>query len=234
MATFLSLCNDVERESGTVNRAQRMGDVTAPPSDRHEKIVEWVRSAWRTLQTKRQDWRFMTGEVDAPLSIGVARYTPGDLDIDRFADWVRDRDAYRPWTLIEPTVGAQSESALSEISYDHWRTTYGRGVAQQQRPVEYAIARDGAFCVGAVPDKAYVLRGEYLKLPQRLVANGDVPDMPEQYHDAITYRALILMGEHDENPVLISTARAKLSEVYGEMCARLTERVSLATAQGYF
>ena len=234
MTTFLSLCNSVERESGTVSRARRMSDVSAPPTDRQEKIVKWVADAWLRLQRKRQDWVFMAGDVSASLASGKARYSASELGVQRFGSWVTDRTCYRPWTLIDPALGPGSESEIREISYDTYRQRYERGVPQLQRPVEYAVSRDFALCFGSVPDKNYLLRGEYRKLPQALTANDDVPDLPEQYHDAIMWRAVMTLAEHDQDPVQIATARANYAEPYGEMCARLTAPVTLAAAGGYF
>jgi hypothetical protein len=47
-------------------------------------------------------------------------------------------------------------------------------------------------------DKAYVLRGQYRRSAQQLVADTDVPIIPEDYHGAIIHQALRNMAESDE------------------------------------
>ena len=216
MATFLSLCNDVERESGTVAGGAFMTDVEAPPTARQQKVVKWTAAAWDMIQTMRPDWRWMIDEFSHVLTIGQARYTATDLGIARFADWVVDQcsDDYFPFSLYDTAIGVADECAIRHVSYEFWRQAYGRGAQQQNRPVHYAIGRQNELCLGQVPDKAYRLNGEYRASPQPLVENDDVPEMPPQFHQAIVWKAVMLLGQHDEGPVQIATAQTNFLELY--------------------
>lgn len=226
MSTFLELCNDVERESGTVSSNARMTDV-ASATGYQADIVAWVQEAWKLIQVARTDWRWMIGEFEDTLITGVLRYSPADLGIERFSRWAQDvhADDYFPYSIYNPALGRADENALSGISFSYWRQWYDRGVEQRNRPCHYAISRANEFCVGQVPDRAYTLRGEYRMSPQILVENDDVPELPEEFHHAIYLRALILLGEQDEAPFTIATAQNKYDNVMQQLVNDQTPRI---------
>lgn len=232
---FLELVNRLEAESGTVGRQARTADVAAPPTDRQAKMVGWVRQAWQMLQMQRTDWSFMVGEFERPLTIGKTRYDAfTDWAIPRFSDWVVDNPVYSPVTMRDPTLGFNDEGELRQATFEYWRQTYDRGTPQVQRPTVFAVDRDRRFCVGDTPDKAYVVRGEYRKAPQILAASTDIPDMPADYHEAIVWRALMLLGGHDESPVTIGNANGQFAPYYSGMVKRCVPTPTLGGNSGYF
>lgn len=214
VATFLELCRDVAIESGTV--ATGTGQTFASVSNasgRLLKIVRWTASAWEMIQSSRGDWRFMFGEYQHALTPGVARYLAASLGITDFGSWVEDRDDYLPHTVYDPAIGSADEHPIRHVSYEFWRTAYGRGAQTNNRPVHYAVGRDDALCLGQIPDKAYIIRGEYKKAPQVLTSDDDVPAIAAKFHQIIVWRAIMLMAEHDEGALQIATARQKYSEL---------------------
>jgi hypothetical protein len=224
LATFLSLCADLARESGAVG---------TPPASvinqtgRQAKCVEWVRQGWRAIQTDNPDYSFLRSEIPAnqALVVGTTIYTPAALGISSFARWYPDMPGYRPFTIYESGAQAQ-ENTLAFISYESWRERYNRGVHDPNRPVHYSVAPDRSLVVGPAPDKAYIIRGEYQRGPQTLVADGDIPIMPEQYHDAITWRAAMMLAAHDEAPFALQSATLKYLGFIYDMARDLLPEVS--------
>ena len=51
-----------------------------------------------------------------------------------------------------------------------------------------------------MPDDVYTLRGKYRKSPQYLVADGDIPEMPTDFHTIIKDAALVYLEGFDEGP----------------------------------
>jgi hypothetical protein len=94
---------------------------------------------------------------------------------------------------------------------------YDRGVQTQGRPVHYSISKAGEFCLGPVPDDAYVVRGEYRKAPQILAANGDIPEMPARFHEVIAHYGLMLLAEHDEGNLHIAVAMRRYRELMDDL-----------------
>lgn len=193
MSTFLELCEDVARESGALSTAPT--SVTGQ-TGRQNKAVQWVKRAWEAIQGDQPDWLFMREEFSGTLVAGTKRYTAASLGITDFAEWVTDYPGHEAISIY--TVGNQSnESSLRQVTYEQWRRSYNFGTHDQARPTRYAVSPTKELLVGATPDAGYTIRGEYVRTPQILSANSDEPDMPERYHQAIVWRAIMLMSQHD-------------------------------------
>ena len=207
---FLELVQDLARDSGTLAGGVNIQTVAAAGNQRADKLIHWIRKAWVNIQNERSDWPWMRREFSAPLTIGKSRYTAAELGIaSRFSQWVGDRPGFRTFTLYDPLIGQEDEGTMREVSYDTWRARYGRGVHDRNRPTEWAVSNLQEFVCGNTPDKAYVLSGEYRLAPQILQTNLDVPELPEQYHRAILWEAMKLLGIADESP---STSSGAISE----------------------
>lgn len=227
MATFLSLVNDVERESGTVSQAQRLGTVVGAVG-RQEKIVAWTRQAWEMIQRSRSDWTFRRKQFSHALTIGVTSYLPIALGIEDFAGWEMDADGYRAFTLYDPAIGKADESRLRTISYRDWMNRFDIGVHDLNRPTVVAVQQqDRALRIGSAPDKAYDLRGWYRRSTQVLTADSDAPYIDEEYHQAIVWRALMLLNGDDEAGEAFGRARDEFSAINSQMVIDYTEPVEL-------
>lgn len=209
MATYLDLCREVARESGTLAGGTTLSTL-AGATGRAARIAGWVRDAWTNIQNERTDWRWMRRDYDAATVAQQMVYTAADLGIARLAALLTDRPDYRPHSLWDPVRGVADESTLGQISYETWRARYWRGWHDATRPTEYALSPAGDLCLGAKPDKVYPLRGEYRLAPQTLTLDGDVPEMPAEHHRIIVDEALRLMGVSDEGVTLIQTATAEV------------------------
>lgn len=228
---FLDLCRDAARESGTLaGGGLAVFSTVASASGRAEKIVNWVRQAWISIQLEHNDWLFMRREFQAPLQVGKTRYTGAELGIDRLGVWLpRDDEGY-PFTLWDDAVGQQDEADLCPIPYGTWRARYDRGVHDATRPTEMSVSPLNALCVGAKPDKPYVLRGTYVVTPQILTANDDVPEMPAQYHRAIVWEAIKLMAIADEAPTALQTSVGEYARVRDAMSRDMRPRSMISYA----
>lgn len=212
MATFLKLCQDVARESGTVSGTQPTS--VLGQSGRLAKIVSWTAEAWRQIQTARNAWAFHRAEFDVVAIPGNAEYTGASWNIADLARWIPGV------TVQDPDLGRGDESFLRPVSWETYRLIHAVGSAaeEQGRPRAFTI-RPGtnALVLTPRPDKAYVVRGEYWRTPQVLAANADVPLCPERFHDAIKWKALVLLHSHDEGINNIALARQQLGDVMQEL-----------------
>lgn len=213
MATFLELCQAVARDSGTVSGAQPVS-VTGQ-SGRLAKICQFTAAAWTDIQNSRSAWAWMRKEFEGVTIAGTAEYTPAAWNIADLAAWIVESGSV---TLYDQTIGPADEHEIALISWDRYRFAYGRGAQVQQRPVAFAVKpSNGALMLGPAPDGVYVVRGEYRSAPQVLTANTDVPALPARFHDAIKWRALQLLAEHDEAPTAMATAAANYRRALGEL-----------------
>ncbi|MEO1169923.1 MAG: hypothetical protein AAFW97_14555 [Pseudomonadota bacterium] len=226
MSTFLELCQDVARQSGTLAGGIAL-PTTVGQSGRAEKIVDWVKSAWVDLQNERQDWRWMRRAFTADLSIGTQCYTAAALSIDRHSAWVEDRSNYRPFTVYDGSIGQTDQREIRQIPYELWQRRWNRFAPSHQRPTEYAISPAREVCVGPPPDKAYKLTGEYRLAPQILAADESIPEMPDQFHKLITWGAMKLLAMSDESEPTYTFADAKFREMHYALCSDQLPQVDM-------
>jgi hypothetical protein len=218
--TYLSLCALLARRSGVIGAAPSS---VLNQTGKQANCVDWVSDAWRRIQQIHpSDWTFLQGEWEGSLTQGNSTYSAVTLGIaTRFGSWKGDRPSdrglYRPVTYYDPLLGAEREAALSQISFAAWRDRYDRGDQTPGPPLYYAIAPDQTLRFGPAPDMTYTVRGEYLKAPQILAANEDVPDLPEQFHQIIVDRAIMIISEYDEAPAALAGAIRSFNETLSAM-----------------
>jgi hypothetical protein len=224
VATFLSLCADLARESGAIGPAPIT--TVGPLPNRQAQCVGWVRGAWLSIQNSKGDWRFLRGEFIGDTVPGQASYTPAELGITNFAEWIGDDEHSPSVSMFDPDEGKARENWLRQISYDRWRQSFGFGVHDLARPTYWSVGYDDSLKLAQTPDKAYKIRGEYRMTPQVLVADTDVPLMPERFHSAIWQRAIMLMAESDEAVSSLQTAQFEYGETYRQMVRDLLPDIS--------
>jgi|TARA_Y100000310_G_scaffold151285_1_gene150852 hypothetical protein len=194
MSTFLEICQKVARESGTISGVQPAA-VTSQVG-RLLEVVNWVIDAWHDIQSDRPNWLWMRKEFSDVTIASTAKYAATAWSLTSFSRWVVEPKVV---TIYLTATGVSDEGELANITWATWRERYGRGTQTEDRPVEYAISPDGQFCLGPIPDAVYTISGEYYEGRQTLAADGDIPNMPERFHDAIVWKALMKLARRDEN-----------------------------------
>lgn len=212
MSTFLELAQDVARESGTVSGTNP--SAVTGQTGRLLKIVEWTAQAWTLIQNLHADWRFLRREFSGTTTAGSGAYTAASWNLDDFAQWITERHAA---TIYLTATGPSDERHLSEIDWQDYRRLYGRGTQVNNYPTHYAISPANEFCLGAIPNATYTVRGEYVRRPQVLAANTDEPLIPVRFHDIIVWRALMLLHGHDEGGFAFQNAAANFREMLEDL-----------------
>lgn len=223
MATFLQLVNDVERESGTIAQSQRLTTV-AGATGRQEKIVAWTRQAWEMIQRDRGDWHFRRKQFSANLTAGTTSYSSADLSLTDFAGWGKAAEGFEPFTIFDPAVGRGDETHLVVIPFRSWLEAYDVGVPDRYRPNVIAMGFDRKIHVGPPPEKVYTLRGWYKREIQALTADDDVPYIDDEFHQAIVWKALMLLAEDDEAQFEIATSGRAYEAIYSRMVAEYVDQ----------
>lgn len=204
MSTFLQLVNDVARESGTMGQQQLSSVVAA--TGRWSKIVGWTRQAWELIQQERSDWKFLTMPFSATLVAGQMFYSAIDLGIADFGGWLRVGDKRTRMTIYDPSIGLADQQRLCVVPYDRFDRSYGIGLPPNTRPSMASYAEDRRLCIGNPPDRAYQITGNCRRKIQSLTADSDTPYIDDQHHQAIVWRALMLLGDDDESSAEVSSS----------------------------
>lgn len=208
MASFLELCQMVARESGTISGT--LPSSVLSQTGRLAKIVSWTNSAWMDIQNQRTTWLWMRKEFFGDTIANTSRYTPAAWNITDLARWITDDDST---TMYDTTIGVSDEGAITFTPWPEWKSRYDRGTQTPNRPVEYTITAANEVALGPLPDAVYRVRGEYVKTPQTLAANADIPELPARFHTIIAWRALMLMAGHDEAPTTYASAKTEFDRI---------------------
>lgn len=172
-------------------------------SEEYQRLLDWVNEAWMFIQNKHKDWRWMRRTATCVTVNGQSTYNPTtDFALTNFGYWAldyRNGDTFRNYVT---SVGPQSEVFMYPIDYDDWRDRYLYGAIRfaYSRPIELALAPDNSLAVGPIPVNGYTLIGDYYMKPTEMVAAGDIPAMPDQFHMLIIYKAMMYYGASESAP----------------------------------
>lgn len=220
--TFLELCKRVRQEAGTsgtgpASVSGQVGDL--------KRIVDWVSSSWEEIQTLRNDWRWMRGDFSFITSVGDGSYTAAQAGIStRFAHW--HTDTFK-WYLN--SAGVATRTPLGHLPYRVWDLAYNTsGSASPGSPQAATVADDDQLLIGPTPDEEYVISGKYQKSPQVLTVDGDIPEMPERFHMAIVYSALMKYARYDAAAEIYGDAQINYSRIIGLLEQKYLPEIELA------
>lgn len=201
MSTYLEICQDVARESGTVPTIGQPDTITGL-SGRLLRIANWVNDAHKDIQRMYETWRWLNADFSGQTIASTQNYNAASMGISsRFSRWVtrgqRERDTFSIYLTSE---GQEREQFLEFIEWENFRFTVmvGGNATREGKPIYVSINDQRELVFYPTPDAAYTVRGRYYKAPQTLTVDADTPEMPEEFHDIIKWRALMLMGLFDE------------------------------------
>lgn len=217
--TYLELCQEVARESGTVPTIGQPATITGQ-TGRLLRVTYWVRDAWSDIQKQRPDWQWMLDEWSGALTSSTQRYTAASFSIDRFSEWVfRDRQGMPAMSAWLTSEGQTGEYDLEPLPWLEFRRRHMRGDAATKTGRPQVVSVDDArqLVFYPTPDAAYTVTGLYRKSPQTLAAESDTPECPAQFHAAIKWRALLYLGIYDEAPNQMGFWDQQLRRTLGEL-----------------
>jgi hypothetical protein len=180
----------------------------------HQKrFVNWVRDAWTEIQQESSEWSFLKADKVCALVAGQDSFTLAELALtdlqDILAIYILVNGKYQPVKLI------RSPSSASNILQQN--KTAGC-------PLVCYFAND-AFTFDSVPDAAYQIKIHYLRLPQELAANADVPICNASYHSAIWWRAVKSYARYDEDQAMYAEATEQSEKVLMLMHSKLKPEI---------
>jgi hypothetical protein len=208
---FLELCRELVSECGysgniltTANQTGQLG-----------RVVRWIRNADLELQKESNFWTFMDREFSFQTEADKGEYTLADLDVlgvENVGTWDRDK------MLVTDAYGRSSKLYWTDFRLFHHR--YGTAMIPDGRPVFFAVLPEGGLALGPTPDAEYEVSGWHRMEPTPMLADADVPLVPEPFHDAIVWKALAMYGLHEEVPMFIERGEMKYREALHKMRLR--------------
>lgn len=163
----------------------------------------------------------------ASPATGTITYTDAtNILLTDFGMWAKD--TFRNY---QTSVGLLSEIFMDSIDYETWRNSYQYGALRytQTRPMQIAVSPAKAICLGPTAAAGYTVTGDYYSVPAELSSDTSSPTMPDQYHMAIVYRAMMSYGAFEAAPEVYQ--RGELE--YNKMMRRIAlDRLPTLTFSG--
>ncbi len=209
---FLQLVQRLHRESGRSGSGPTT--ITGASKD-HARLFDWVADAWRNLQARPVDWRWMRESLDAPTTLVDLTYTGAGLGATNFGRWRQPSDEYsvKAYLLSEPT----SVWRLVWMSPEAFKEWYDDRSPAASRPQHWTISDADELRIGPLSDQVYRLKVDYIREPSELEADADEPELPSRHQMILVWRALVEVGKFDNAPDVLARATTN----YGQMEAAL-------------
>jgi hypothetical protein len=207
--TFLELCQMTTQQTGTIQSGTTIQPITVVGQiDRLKQIVDFVREAYVDIQNAHRMWRWLQSRFVGQTITGQRFYLgtafndeQTNTPVTRFSQWgVRHSGDDAGLSMYATSIGPADEGRLRFLDIDRFYETQARGVQTPDKPQYYTIDNLNRLVVSPPPNGTFTLRGKYRKSVQYLTNDGDVPEMPSDFHTLIKDAALAYIEGFDEGP----------------------------------
>jgi hypothetical protein len=97
-------------------------------------------------------------------------------------------------------TGNAEEGPMHWLAWEAFYDSQLRGPQTPGRPHFYSVDNQDRLVISPIPDGIYTVRGKYRKSAQYLTVDGDIPEMPVDFHSIIKDAALNYIEGFDEGP----------------------------------
>lgn len=181
------------------------------------RLVDWIAQAWEEIQSEREDWRFMWGQLD-PVNTVIAQ--------SAYAKPAGVKG------IIFSTMAIHGGSGITRptfMSYESFMGSYRFGT-QTGKPAFVTEQPDGKLRFYPIPDEVYQFEFEYYKTPVVLKLVTDVPAIESEFHMAIVYKALGHYAGFEESADTLAVAMNGLSPYETKMANECLPDIGLGGA----
>lgn len=132
-------------------------------------------------------------------------------------------------TASGQSYSSQTYQKLCYVSYGDW-LRYGYDKPKTVgKPTHFTTSNNGQLEFYPPLDTTYNLYFEYTKTPQTLSVYGDTPTgLPDRFHNAIAWRAVMYWAEYEGNSQQYNRAKARYTKFETEMIRDLLPTVKVS------
>lgn len=188
---FLELCVRTRELAGIAGSGP---STTVAQTGELLRVVHWVQSSWIDIQNLHRNWNFLYKDFSFSTVQGQGEYAPTQIGAS-------DLKVYDMTTLRcqETAKGYVDRQFMDEWDFFDFRDTYRYTTLNPGRPIRFAVdPKDKSLWMDGIPDSVgYTITGRYWSKPVPLVADTDIPAMPEDFHMLIPYWALSMYAGYE-------------------------------------
>ena len=202
--TYLELVRRLAREVGASGGIQSLQAVEGEA----KRLADWVNQAWLEIQLVRDTWSWRLGEFEVSVPSGSSVVNTSTVV-----------DFYKPLkgSVYGKFVAASTWFPLEYIDFQTWQDYVRARPTVISQPTSYTLKPDRTVELYPIPANDYSVRGLYVKKPQQLVNDFDVPILPEEFHQLIVYQAMMLYAQYEAAPEIFQAGVQGYNRLYSRM-----------------
>lgn len=218
---YLELTQELIDEIGTDDSAI-LTDVTDPPTAHIRDCVRWINKSWVSIQLQTA-WRFMTEQ-------GAFNTTPDQEGYDLRA-LITDPGFRRLMPYTSPHkqrwIIHDGDTPVFVFDYLDWAGRKEYLDLQAGQPQYAVIDPSDNMLLIPTPTQAKSIAFNYLRQPQRLAENADIPILPEEFHEIIVHNAGRKYAGYDEASTQYQRFEIEYADLFMQMSQEQTPNVQV-------
>lgn len=218
---FLGIVQRVWRESGRAGS----GPVTlAGATGDAVKIADRVNDAYAEIQRMPREWRWMRGTalLDLPAQ---TLHSVASLGVDRLGKFIDEDEEY--YARAATTAAPGSAWKLYQMDWSRFNQNFVAVDHAVGPPQFWSVSPAGELAIGPPPDAVYRFRFDYRRTVHQLQVDTDAPEMPEEFHMAVTWRALAEVASDDSAPEIYSRAVSNYDNLLTDLVDDQAQRIGV-------
>jgi len=228
MSTFLELCNKVHERTG-----ESGADLTTVVGQTgyNKRLVNYVKDAWKDIQSKHPTWRFMRKAALPTIAI-----TNSSVDADAWVvanlstsiDFIHKKT----FSIYDTALGTSDETKLIYVEWEDWKNRFGLSYddGAQNRPVHITLDPDTSNLVfGPTSDGSYTIAFEFQANPVEWSADADtLAGVASSMHEIVKWRALMYYALAEEDTSAYNEAKSEFRKYMRKLELRYLPTVDIA------
>ena len=177
-------------------------------------LVNVVSDAYTDIQNSREDWVWLRDQKTFSTITGTNTYNPTSIFMTgshRLGRWLKNTLYYLDGT---------TKNKISHfLDYDTFVEEFANEAVNTKLSTFTIRPQDDALIFNK-PDNVYSVTIDYLKRPQILTTDADVPEMPSHFHLVIVYEAIAKYCAAVSSPELYDKYAYDHAKLYGALQRR--------------
>lgn len=228
--TFLELAQELRQEAG-ISGSDGTPVAVTDQTGEMKRVVDWILRADAYVQRRYEVWDFLRATFSFQTIVGTT------IDDSIYQLTAINLEVLNRWKLdslrcYKTATGKNDELFLEFVPYDDFRDLYmfsaNRNV--RGRPYRFTVLPDKSIGLWPTADDLYTIEGEYWRKPVVMVANGDSPPYPDQFHEILIWRGLMLYGAFEAAPEVYAHGETEFNRLWSQLEADQGPQIATAGA----
>lgn len=175
-------------------------------------VVQYVRQSWTDIQNHRPDWNFL--KARGSFNLQASKETYSLLEV--FGATPQNIKSYREkhFVITDPNG---VKRILTPKHYENYWSDYLNNTSTGLPSVVSIDPSDLSLNFREIPDSPYAVSYSYIRSPQILENNTDIPLLPISYHMIIAYKALEKLAAYLGSGETFSEYNLEYTKMLGQL-----------------